>query len=373
MLLPLEYHFPVASVSAEHLDNLLYSGYFRTGNYLMRTRLLYFNEEILNTLHIRFQLQNHQFSKRLRKLLKRNNEHFTFTIQPCAITLEKENLYKAHRKRFKGNASLSLTSYMSDNYELDVFNTMEINVYDKNKLVAFSFFDIGSKSIASIIGIFDQDYTAYSLGIYTMLLEIEYAKSKHFQYYYPGYVAYEPSQFNYKLRLSDNFEFLDWYSKKWLPFDNRYKKKRVNDFFSEKLATAKKWLDKNNIPNQEMIYPFFFMGSMYPSTDCVKGIRHLLIQNHQFKNVYFLVEFHPEKMQLVLCGVVTYKYSFFPDIENKEDYTNNKWNKPLLYLNPTVTINNEEELKSGYDFLQAIVQKYLQTLENPDEPAEFIF
>ena len=38
MLMPLEYHFPDNSVTAKRLDKLLATGYFRTGNYLMRTR-----------------------------------------------------------------------------------------------------------------------------------------------------------------------------------------------------------------------------------------------------------------------------------------------------------------------------------------------
>lgn len=102
MLLPLEYHFPDNLMPAKKLDKLLATGYFRTGNYMMRTRVLYFNEEILNTLHIRIALQAHQFSKSLQKLLTKNKTRFTHTIQPIHITAEKELLYKQHRKRFKG-------------------------------------------------------------------------------------------------------------------------------------------------------------------------------------------------------------------------------------------------------------------------------
>ncbi|MDB5228782.1 MAG: hypothetical protein JWN78_2975, partial [Bacteroidota bacterium] len=67
MLLPLEYHFPENTISAKRLDKLLATGYFRTGNYLMRTRVLYFNDEILNTLHIRIHLLQHNFSRSLQK------------------------------------------------------------------------------------------------------------------------------------------------------------------------------------------------------------------------------------------------------------------------------------------------------------------
>ena len=83
--MPLEYHFPENTVSAKRLDKLLATGFFRTGNYLMRTRVLYFNEEILNTLHIRIQLSEHQHSKSMQKILRKDNERFTHTIQPFNI------------------------------------------------------------------------------------------------------------------------------------------------------------------------------------------------------------------------------------------------------------------------------------------------
>jgi leucyl-tRNA---protein transferase len=302
MLLPLEYHFPDNAISAKRLDKLLASGYFRTGNYMMRTRVLYFNDQILNTLHIRIRLQDHQFSKSLQKIFRKNSAQFTYTIQPFNITIEKELLYKEHRKRFKGNASLSLSGFMYDNYNKNIFNTYEINLYENDKLVGFSFFDVGVTSMASIIGIFDQHYSKYSLGIHTMLLEMEYAKSMGLKYYYPGYVAYEPSQFNYKLRLADAFDFYDWYSKRWISFEKRDKKVRVNDFFNEKMKIAKSWLDTFKLPYKELFYPYFYMGSMYSKSDCVKGVHHLQIQDFDIEGLYYIVEFHPEKNGIDAVG-----------------------------------------------------------------------
>ncbi len=360
MLLPLEYHFPDNTVSAKQLDKLLATGYFRTGNYLMRTRVLYFNNEILNTLHIRIPLHEHQHSHSLKKILRKNESCFTYTIQPFNITIEKENLYKEHRKRFKGNASYSLSSFMYDNYNRNIFNTFEINIFDNEELIAYSFFDVGVTSMASIIGIFDQSYTKFSLGIYTMLLEIEYAKSMQLKYYYPGYVAYEPSQFNYKLRLSSVFEFYDWYSKLWIPFDNRNQKIKVNDFLNEKMIVAKKWLDIFKLPYSELFYPYFYMGSMYPKSDCVKSVHHLLIHDFDIEGLYYIIEFNPEKMELKLAGVTIHKYQFEDEVDFSDAYENKKWSRVLLYLHPKIIIKNEFELYAGYIFLQELFRQHLQ-------------
>lgn len=365
--MPLEYHFPENSVSAKRLDKLLASGYFRTGNYLMRTRVLYFNEEILNTLHIRIKLENHSFSKSLKKIIRKNNSIFTYQIQPYSITTEKELLYREHRKRFKGNSSANLSAFMFDNYNKQIFNTYEINIFDAGKLIGFSFFDIGITSMASIIGIFNPNYHAYSIGIYTMLLEMEYAKSIELKYYYPGYVAYEPSQFNYKLRLSNEFEFYDWYSKRWISFEKRNSKTKVNDFFNEKMQLAKSWLGTFKLPYKELFYPYFYMGSMYPNSDCVKGVHHLQIQDFDLDGLYYIVEFHPEKMELVLSGVTVHKYQFEEFIDLSETHDETKWSRVLLYLHPQITIKNEFELYAGYIFLQELFKQHLQSPPLPKD------
>jgi hypothetical protein len=248
---------------------------------------------------------------------------------------------------------------MYDNYNKNIFNTFEINIYDEGKLIAFSFFDVGITSMASIIGIFDQQYSSCSLGIYTMLLEMEYAKSMQFKYYYPGYVAYEPSQFNYKLRLADSFEFYDWYSKRWISFEKRNKKTKVNDFFNEKMQHAKKWLDVFKLPYQELFYPYFYMGSMYPKSDCVKGVHHLQIQDFDIEGLYYIVEFHPEKMELMLSGVTVHKYQFEDYIDFSETCDSKKWKRVLLYLHPTIVVRNEYELYAGYIFLQDLFKQHL--------------
>jgi arginine-tRNA-protein transferase len=366
MLLPLEYHFPDDTISARRLDKLLATGYFRTGNYLMRTRVLYFNDQILNTLHIRIQLSQHQFTKSLQKILRRNNSRFTYQIQPYNITIEKELLYKAHRKRFKGNASASLSGFMYDNHNKNIFNTFEINIYENDRLIGFSFFDVGITSMASIIGIFDQDYAKCSIGIYTMLLEMEYAKSMGLKYYYPGYVAYEPSQFNYKLRLSDTFEFYDWYSKRWISFDKRDKKVKVNDFFNEKMTVAKSWLEALKLPYKELFYPYFYMGSMYTKSDCVKGVHHLQIQDFDIDGLYYIVEFHPEKMELVISGVTIHKYQFEEYIDLNESHDHKRWKRVLLYLHPQIIVRNEFELYAGYMFLKDLFRQHLHAQSLPN-------
>jgi arginine-tRNA-protein transferase len=53
-----------------------------------------------------------------------------------------------------------------------------------------------------------------SLGIYTMLREIEFTQARSCRYYYPGYATREPSAYDYKKQLR-GLEMLDWESGLW--------------------------------------------------------------------------------------------------------------------------------------------------------------
>ncbi|MFN8282531.1 MAG: hypothetical protein U0U67_04915 [Chitinophagales bacterium] len=360
MLLPLEYHFPNKEVEPENLDKFLADGYFRTGNYLLRTRVLYYEKDILNTLHIRIDLANHRVPKRLQKKINRNNLIFTHTIQPFKITEEKERLYQLHRKRFSGNNSPTLSAFMYDNYNKEIFNTFEINIYHEQNLIGYCIFDVGNNSMASILGIYHPDFSKYSIGIYSMVLELEYAKTYGLKYYYPGYVAYEPSKFNYKLKISETVEFYDWFTKKWISFDRKDERIKVNDFFTEQLETAKAWLDVFHLQYEEFFYPYFYMGGMYPKSDCVKGIRHLLIHDFDIKGLYYIVEFHPEEMQMIISGITIHRYSFEEAIDFNDLYEDKKWKRVLLYLHPKIVVKNAFELYAGYIFLQGLFTQQMQ-------------
>lgn len=363
MLLPLEYHFPNTEIEPERLDKFLADGYFRTGNYLLRTRVLYFDNNILNTLHIRIDLANHSMSKRLERKFRQKKLFFTHDIQPFKITEEKENLYQLHRNRFIGNNCVSLAAFMFDNYNEHIFNTFEINIYHQQKLIGYSIFDIGNDSMASILGIFHPDFSKYSIGIYTMQLELELAKTSGLKYYYPGYVAYEPSKFNYKLKLSETIEFYDWFTKKWISFDNRDQRIKVNDYFTTQIEIAKSWMDLFKLKYEELFYPYFYMGGMYPKSDCVKGVRHLLIQDFDIEGLYFIVEFHPEKMELIISGVTIHKYTYEEFIDFNDLFEDNSWKRVLLYLHPKIEVKNAFELYASYIFLQGLFTQQLQ--QNP--------
>jgi leucyl-tRNA---protein transferase len=206
----LQYYLP-KKMSKHSLDRYLAAGWFRTTNMLFRSKIACFDNDVCSPINIRLRLSDHVFSKSLRKLLRRNNQQFRYEIKKATIDAEKEELFLEHQKRFRSFLCNNLQDFLVLSPH---FDTYEIDVYDEDRLIAVSFFDMGQSSMMSLLGIFDARYSLYSLGIYTMLLEIEFSKASGHEWYYPGYVHERPSIYDYKLRLG-TMQIYNWQTNRW--------------------------------------------------------------------------------------------------------------------------------------------------------------
>ena len=61
----------------------------------------------------------------------------------------------------------------------DVFRTQELAIWDDDRLVGLSLFDLGKRSLQSLAGIFDPEYAEHSIGFYSLLLEIRHAARRY--------------------------------------------------------------------------------------------------------------------------------------------------------------------------------------------------
>ena len=54
-----------------------------------------------------------------------------------------------------------------------LFDTREVSVWSQDRLIAFSWYDLGERSVQSLIGVYDPAFSKHSLGLYTLLLQME--------------------------------------------------------------------------------------------------------------------------------------------------------------------------------------------------------
>ncbi len=250
-----EKHYPEIML-AEELDAYLSKGWYRMGQAIFTTHFLCFGEEFYSAIWIRLSLENYTFKKSLRKILGRAKNRFTTHFQKAVIDEEREALYQKYRYHFKGVLAPNLTDSLLDGEEINLFNTYELTVYDGDKLIALSYFDLGKESAASIIGIYDPEYHSFSLGIYTMLKEIEYCQSQQLKYYYPGYVVPGYDRFDYKLRIGD-VSYYDLSCRKWLPYHELEEKNIPILAMKQQLGQLQQLLKAGNMFSQRLFYPLF--------------------------------------------------------------------------------------------------------------------
>ena len=244
------------SIKGEELDLYLEHGWYRSGQVLFTTHLMILENDVYTPVWTRLPLQNYSFKKRLRKQFKKNNNRFSVVFSKAFIDKEKEDLYTQHKIRFGKFPPQTLKQYLLDCSKDNVFNSHEVRVYDGNELIAVSFFDIGNNSMMSILGLYNQNYQKESLGIYTMLLEIDFAQKNNIKYHYSGYVVPKYERFDYKLRIG-NLEFYDMFDKTWKSYEYLDESALPAEKMKEKLSLVVSYFDMLQLPYGAFVYRLY--------------------------------------------------------------------------------------------------------------------
>lgn len=253
---------PTHALEPSDLDAFLERGWRPTGQSIYTSDYLRTDDDELHgCVQIRMPLsQSFTFKKRHRKLLRRNADRFRIIHEPMAGMPDQEllNVNRLYMAVHPDKTREDLEYNVINEYGQRVLNTQVIRVYDRHRLVAFSYFDVGRRVMYTKAGIYDPEYKAHSLGLYTMLLEVEYALEQQFDYYYPGYYSPSFPAFDYKLRLGP-MQYRDIASGKWLPHTTVGDTAPPDPLFKnrDKLLEARRMLNMAGIRAEFREYPSF--------------------------------------------------------------------------------------------------------------------
>lgn len=209
--------FYAAQVSPTHLDQLLADGWRHFGEHFFRYNVGFHDNDLRRVLPLRIRLKNFITSKSQRRILRKNRD-LQIVVRPIEITPEKEVLFETHKKRFKHSVPDSIYDFLSAAPAAVPCEALEICVGAREKLLAASFLDVGAKAVSGVYAMFDPRESSRSLGIYTMLLAINYALENNKTFYYPGYAYAGNSFYDYKKRFSA-LEVFDW-NGTWKKFES---------------------------------------------------------------------------------------------------------------------------------------------------------
>ncbi len=196
---------------------ILEKGWRILGSSVLRHNVVDYGGEISLTIPLRIRMEGFELSKSQAKILRKHNQQFQVNVRQIELDAYKQELFLKHCNRFRhGNYYTSLDTFITpESWRLPVPG-YEVEVYDGPKLVACSYFHLGSMALCGTYCFFDPEYTKHSLGQFTMLLELQITQQLGKTYYYSGYAHSTPSQFDYKFNFN-NLERLNWDSMEWLP------------------------------------------------------------------------------------------------------------------------------------------------------------
>lgn len=197
-------------VSPAELDRLLEDGWRHAGTHFYRYNFAFHEGMLTEVIPLRIPLDRFKRSKSQRRNWKQNQEAaFRVEIGPTRLDEAKEVLFHQHKQKFADNVPELLTDFLSVTPDHVPCEGREVAIYDGDRLIGVSFFDVGEEAISTIYGMYDLDYGRCGLGIYTMLLEMEEAKALGKRYYYHGYCYRCASFYDYK-KTFHAVEAYDW-------------------------------------------------------------------------------------------------------------------------------------------------------------------
>ena len=196
----LEYHY-IENCTFSHNANLVKHGFRRFGKYFQKPICDNCNE----CKSVRIDVLNFKFSKSLRRVMNKNKNKNTKTITSRPI-LDDEHIrlfnkyhdFMHEKKQWRKN-NINFRSYF-DIY-VDGFENFgyEISYYSEtNQLICVDLIDLVDDGISSIYCFWDPDFSHLSLGKYSLLKEIEYAKNLNLHWIYIGYLVKDCPSLRYK-------------------------------------------------------------------------------------------------------------------------------------------------------------------------------
>lgn len=197
----LEYRVP-ARLDTESLERLLERGWRRFGNYVFRPKC----QACRKCRPLRIVLDEFSPSKSQRKALRRNDQIEIFVTQPC-VTDEHVALFNLYHRNMAELRDWpeNVTSFQ-DYYESFIgrpFDFAREFQYRKDgRLIGIGIVDVLKESLSSVYFYHDPAWRKLSPGTFSILTEIEWAKSNSLKYSYLGYWIHENQSMDYKARFT---------------------------------------------------------------------------------------------------------------------------------------------------------------------------
>ncbi len=200
----------IASLKPEQLDGLLNLGWRHFGRTFFRYSLFVGQAKLRWVQPVRVDLPRCELTASQRRIRRRNAD-LAVRAGPAVLDAEREAVFRRHRTRFEEDPPPSLAGYLGDDLAAYPCSLVEITARLGGRLVAASYLDVGRECVSSVYAIFEPEFSVRSLGIATMIWEMDEARRRGARYYHPGYAFHDCPSMDYKKQFRAS-EWFDWQS-----------------------------------------------------------------------------------------------------------------------------------------------------------------
>ena len=159
---------------------------------------------------LKIDAMGYTLSKSERRIVRKNS-HLTTVIRHPTLTREHLSLfdryhrYKHHTRDWDAPKSDPKNYYASFVQGHGDFG-FEVLYFEGEKLIAVDLIDILDQGISSLYCYYDPEYNTQSLGRYTLLQQIEFAKRLNLQWIYLGYYVEGCQSLAYKINYQPSLQ-----------------------------------------------------------------------------------------------------------------------------------------------------------------------
>ena len=236
-------------------DDYLAEGYFRAAHTVRQTRYVFVDGDYFATVWSRVPLGAYALRKSHRKLLRRVRRRYTVSVGPYEQRDDQDALYATYQADHPLEVAEEVAEVLGYQAPVVPFRTYAVRLVDGDgHLAAFSCFDVGESSAASLFGAYAPAHARESLGFATMLLEMDYGRGRGLDYYYPGYCVPGLAPFAYKLRLPD-LEGRSFVDAGWEPMRDVLARPLPKDLLGAALSELEELLLSRGVPCHQLVMP----------------------------------------------------------------------------------------------------------------------
>jgi leucyl-tRNA---protein transferase len=155
-----------------------------------------------------------------RRVLNRGDRELTISIQRPVLDdcrLQLFNLHRSQRGLGDPDGKYQPEDYQSFLVETCLTQSLELSFWMGSALVGVSIVDCGRTSLSAVYTYFDTKHSKLSLGTYSVLKQIEFARDSGRKFAYLGLYVASNKHLNYKARFTPQER---WIEGSWVRFDS---------------------------------------------------------------------------------------------------------------------------------------------------------